>query len=476
MIAVLGLKTIAEISAVRIVDCLVEGTVVAACGALLFRILRRHGSSARFGVLFSALVGVAVLPLFSGAWTPGGPGIAGHAMLGRAAAIVVPDSWAFYLFGAWALIAGFALLRVAVGLVQLCRLRRSCRAVDIATLDRFVCETLRHSCPRSGVQLCTSNRVQSPTAIGFFKPAVVIPEWSLKELSPTELNQVLLHELAHLRRWDDWTNLVQKIVKAVWFFHPAVWWIERRISLEREMACDDVVLAQTENPRSYAECLAVLAEKSLVRRGMALAQAAVGKLRHTSLRVARILDHGRQTRKLSAWKPVTMLSTGLAGLCVVFVVASPKLIAFQRVVVPTIRSNAGVPTLASLSIAPQNAAESLRMKAPANQAALIVPASLKTHVTTQPRARATQLVFRTKRNQDPQPILAQARKLNPESLVHLAKARAIQPVVTEAVFVFVENAPPGSLEQASYEISVWRVILVRSVNAPITPATPRKEI
>jgi len=65
----------------------------------------------------------------------------------------------------------------------------------------------------------------------------------------------LLHEFAHLGRWDDWTNLAQKLVRTIFFFHPAVWWIEKRLSLEREMACDDVVLAETQNPRAYAECL-----------------------------------------------------------------------------------------------------------------------------------------------------------------------------------------------------------------------------
>src|SRR6202011_3024466 len=98
------------------------------------------------------------------------------------------------------------------------------------------------------------------------RPLVVIPAWARQELSTTELQAILLHELAHLRRWDDWTNLVQKIVGALLFFHPAVWWIEQRLSLEREMACDDVVLAETVSPRGYAECLLSLAEKSLLRR------------------------------------------------------------------------------------------------------------------------------------------------------------------------------------------------------------------
>ena len=97
---------------------------------------------------------------------------------------------------------------------------------------------------------------------------------NVKELSTAELNSILIHELAHLRRWDDWTNLGQQILKALLFFHPAVWWIESKLALEREMACDDAVLAKTANPRGYAQCLISVAEKSFARRGLALAQAA----------------------------------------------------------------------------------------------------------------------------------------------------------------------------------------------------------
>jgi len=89
----------------------------------------------------------------------------------------------------------------------------------------------------------------------------------LRELSPEELRVVLLHEFAHLRRWDDWTNLLQKLVRTIFFFHPAVWWIERRLSLEREMACDEAVLAETENPQAYAECLVSLQRKALFGAG-----------------------------------------------------------------------------------------------------------------------------------------------------------------------------------------------------------------
>jgi hypothetical protein len=172
-----------------------------------------------------------------------------------------------------------------------------------------------------------SESVRVPAAIGFHKPMIVLPAWALQDLSAEELKTILLHEHAHLQRRDDWTNLLQKVVRAVFFFHPAVWWIDAKLSLEREMACDDAVLAETGNPRAYAGCLISLLEKSCARRGWAMAQAAVGRAREASLRIAQILDAGRPgtTR---VWKPALGLAgvLSLAGFGVLL--CAPRLVMF----------------------------------------------------------------------------------------------------------------------------------------------------
>ena len=196
------------------------------------------------------------------------------------------------------------------GLWHLRVLRKSCSPIDPALLDARLQETLaRNQSPTavSAVHVRTSARSDGDRS---GEAGDRDPEWVMQELSADELNQILLHELAHLRRWDDWTNLAQKVVKALFFFHPAVWWIEKKVSLEREMACDDAVLAETASPRAYAECLAHLAEKTLIQRSVALAQAALGRIRQTSLRVAQILDGNRPASAVRAWKPAVSLVAG----------------------------------------------------------------------------------------------------------------------------------------------------------------------
>ena len=82
-------------------------------------------------------------------------------------------------------------------------------------------------------------------SLGFLHPAILIPQTLLDTLSNAELEHVVLHELAHLRRRDDWTNLAQKLIVAILPIQPALYWIGRRMSIEREMACDDWVIATT---------------------------------------------------------------------------------------------------------------------------------------------------------------------------------------------------------------------------------------
>jgi bla regulator protein blaR1 len=322
MIATLNLQSVAQLSAERILNCTAEGVVIALLAWLVLRAVGPQNSNTRFAVWFATLLGIATLPLF-GTWASSSAGLA------QRSEITMPGSWALYIFAGWLLMAAAGLLRVGLGFWHLHRLRKSCVPVDVATLDPVLRKTLEEfDSPRSA-KLCVSDSLRVPTAIGFTNSLVVIPSWTMRELSAAELNPILLHELAHLRRRDDWTNLVQKILGALLFFHPAVWWIEKKLALEREMACDDMVLASTTTPRVYAECLVALAEKSFLRRGVALAQAAVDRLRNVSLRVSQILDVNRP-QATRVWRPAPVLVGGVSLVCLVALSQAPtRLVSFE---------------------------------------------------------------------------------------------------------------------------------------------------
>ena len=319
-----------------ILVCLVEGTILAAAVALLLRLVpvSTQNSRTRFAVWFSALLVIAALPAFRGAWPAHDAGSTAGAAL-----ITISSTWALFIVFFWTAGALAGLIRVATGLGSLRRLRKSCVEIPSHLLGselHSAITSFRRSRPLS---ILVSNQALAPGAVGFFHPAIVLPAWLVEDPSAPELKYAVLHELAHLERWDDWSNLAQKLVKAVLFFHPGVWWIERNVSLEREIACDDRVIARSGNARLYAECLARLAEKSFLRRQYALVQAVVDRMRHLSLRVASILDE-RRPRGMSLWKPALPMVTVFSLLCAIPVSRTPHFVGISSGSAPMLAGSA----------------------------------------------------------------------------------------------------------------------------------------
>ena len=318
------LETVAQMAIGRILNSLPEGFLIALFAWAMLRILPRQNSGTRFAVWFVALLAIAGLPLV---------GVTGgHSLLPVAVGrplITLPGPWGLILFLAWLMAVCFTILRLTTGLWHLRELRTGCVAICMADLNPGTAKVVSDFTSSRSVTLARSEHVSVPAVVGLFKSIIVIPGWVLRELSPEELNTVLLHEFAHVRRWDSWTNLLQKIVRAVFPFHPAVWWIDRQLSLEREMACDDHVLAETANPRGYATCLIALLEKSVARRGWAMAHAVVHRAREASLRLAQILDVGRPNTR-NVWKPAMALVATFSVLCLMVVARAPEFVAFEQ--------------------------------------------------------------------------------------------------------------------------------------------------
>lgn len=333
----------------RLLFCLTAGTALIVILWVVLRLLPVRNSHTRFAVWFSAMLAIVVLPL---AFTSSLRWFISSASGGSAHPLVtVPTFWAEWIVLGWVLLVLLGFARIAFGLWQLRRLRRSCSELDIQALGPQAKEILATVEPGRRVLLLVSEQLEIPTAIGFVRPAIILPAWMLEDRAdgnphfPAEedLKYILLHEMAHLRRRDDWTNLVQRMIKSVLFFHPGMWWIERKLGLDREMACDDLVVAQTSSPRAYAQCLTSVAEKSFLRRQIALAQAAVSRVKQLSHRVAGIMDESHP-RRTNIWKPAIPMVAAVAVLCAVSASDTTQLVGFndgnsQRA---TVAANAGV--------------------------------------------------------------------------------------------------------------------------------------
>ncbi len=163
------------------------------------------------------------------------------------------------------------------------------------------------------VSLYISHHIQGPLAIGVVRSLVILPVSALMALSPEQLEAVLAHELAHVRRADYLWNLMQTMVETLLFFHPAVWWLGRRLRQQRELCCDDVAVQSCADPLVYATALLRLEERRSQRLSLAMALDGHRPWSGLSLRIARILGetNGEQG-------PRELVSIPLAVICAVF--------------------------------------------------------------------------------------------------------------------------------------------------------------
>ncbi len=492
-------QTVAQISVERILNALPEGLLIALFAWALLRVLRRQNSGTRFAVWFIALLAVAALPLLGGlgeAQTPLAPGMSwGHLR----PAITIPESWAFYVFLAWALGASAAMARLAAGILHLRRLRQSCTAIAAADLDPAVRKTAeaivasrpvekRASLHRSdSITIATSECVRVPAAIGLWKPAIVLPSWALRELPPEDLNVILLHEFAHQRRWDDWTNLIQKIVRALFFFHPAVWWIENRLSVEREMACDDAVLAETASPHGYATCLVALLEKSLAHRladkhladkRWSMAQAAVHRAREAALRLARILDTNRPAAT-RVWKPALGMVGAFSIACLAALPLAPQFVAFDRGIPasnsgheysaagsqPSFRSSVRS-SVKPMAVIP--AASRTGEPSSVGMAANLMTAKMTTARVVRAHVRANDAAGNLLA---PAGVVAARWNALPRERVVEAGANADREIVPQfRTLVFIEATQYVTSDSSGWSVQVWRVTFVTQVRERVAAA------
>jgi hypothetical protein len=448
-------QTAAQMVIGRILNSLPEGLLVALFAWVTLRLLPRQNSGTRFAVWFVALLAVAGLPLT-------GTIIGGRFLLPVDDArplVTLSGPWGTLLFLAWVLAVCAAILRLAAGLWRLRRLREGCIAIDAARLDPAIQNTVADFSSSRSVTLATSDNVNVPSAFGFFRPMIVIPAWVIRELPPEELNIILLHEFAHLRRWDDWTNLLQKVVRAVFVFHPAVWWIDGRLSLEREMACDDAVLAETANPHGYAKCLIGLLEKSFARRGWTMAQAVVHRAREASLRVAQILDAHRPHAK-HVWKPALGIVGAFSLMCLAVVPHVPQIVGFDRTTRPVLSDNVHPAAFSQ----------------PEFPAAVTIPAALRTsqsQLIRKLRRPARRVVGHAveheaverqainRRRTTPQTIAARWSVDTDPDLVDIVASRANETVMPGETLLVVRTTEQVAPNSWVWSVCVWRITLIR---------------
>jgi uncharacterized protein (TIGR03435 family) len=150
-------------------------------------------------------------------------------------------------------------LRAAGGWSRMHRLQRGAQpaSTGLERMMRRLTLTLSVSAP---VRLCTCIAVQVPTVIGWIRPLILLPVTTITGLSESQIEAILAHELAHIRRHDYLVNLLQTAIETVLFYHPAVWWVGKQMRVEREHCCDDIAVRVCGSAAEYARALVRLEE------------------------------------------------------------------------------------------------------------------------------------------------------------------------------------------------------------------------
>lgn len=187
------------------------------------------------------------------------------------------------------LITAFRLIQLLRSYLFLTRLKKTCSPLPSLLQTRL--DALAEGRAVSGG---ISNEIPAPVTLGLGSPVILIPADMVESLGPDDLDHVFVHELAHIRRGDDWTRLLQKLLEAPLFFHPATFWITRQLDLEREIACDDSVVLQTGQARPYARCLTRLADSGLRSHRPLLATGMLPGRSQLTRRIHMLLNEDRQ--------------------------------------------------------------------------------------------------------------------------------------------------------------------------------------
>jgi hypothetical protein len=395
-----------------------QGALLAAVVVVCLRLFPGLSAAARSVIWLNVFILLALLHLLPFVAGQASPRLTSHP-------IQLDPRWSLGVAAVWLALSVFRGGQLVVSAIHLHALTRRATAIEIAP----ELEPLLRAPGNRRVQLCASDEVARPSVLGFFRPRILVPPALFGNLSPTELRQVVIHEMEHLRRSDDWTNLLQKVALVLFPLNPALLWVERRLCAERELACDDRVLRSGSGRKAYALCLTHLAEYSLMRRTFSLVLGAWERRPELVRRVQRIL--AQPARTMGRKPAVAVCSALIAGAfgCTLTLAHAPQLVSF----VPMAQQAQAQPIQALPPLDPAALSQALGGR----------PRLVKAIMPTQRRQRAVSAKLNCKRHRLPQ--------LQPERLAALRippQLNAVEPART--VMVMTEWTEVRAASQVTY--------------------------
>ena len=336
-----------------VLNWVLQGCLVAAVTFLMLRTLDRAHANVRYVVCWVALLLIVALPAVPPFQSTGSADVYEPAGV----MVSLPDSWwtsAIVMLSLWMIWASVCTVRCAVALLALRRARVGSRTFP-SQVESSLAHWSRVRSEGRPATLVLSNSVTTAAVLPGGTPMIAVTPSLLTTLDATELDRVVIHEWAHVQRRDDLVSTVQIVVRIIAGWHPAVWWIVRRLHREREIACDEMTVAITGSPKSYAHCLLKLASLKGAVRAMEGApalftmsglRARVTKIVSPHRFIAPIWSRGIAMAIVST---LCITSVGVAGMELVAATALALPVVPTRILTTTLERlpPLGLPTLAT---------------------------------------------------------------------------------------------------------------------------------
>src|SRR4029450_7179247 len=239
-----------------------QGCLIAAMTMAALRVMERTRAQARYAVCWLAMAAVTLLPVLpSGFGETASSPLPSSGTAARAPVLAVPIAWwtsTEVVALAAALWLGVAAWRIARGVRAARRVRAGCAPFEVHLDSLLRCWNDVKAQGRQ-TRLMVSRDVRAASVLGGGRPIIAVAPALIEQLGPDELDRIVIHEWAHVQRRDDLMSIAHAIVRAIAGWHPAVWWLERRMLIEREIACDETAGRLTGCPKRYAACLTAIA-------------------------------------------------------------------------------------------------------------------------------------------------------------------------------------------------------------------------
>lgn len=459
-------------------DGLWVGAVVAIAVHLLMRGHRNLNAASRHAAWYAALLVIAAMPvvsfaaslahinvtatpppaIVSGPFSHSPADVESAAPPSTSIGAIAADSAPASRFGiaalgrvavyAAVLAAAVALVRIAVllsGLFALARVKRASRIVPVDVVPSLA-RAMAGDPHSRAVALRVSEALETPAAAGFRTPAILLPAALMDTIEPDALDQIALHEYAHLRRYDDWTNLFQRFIERVYWFNPAVWFVAGRVDLEREIACDDWAVAGADAVSGYADCLWHLARDGRIPAFAATAPGAFLTRNQIAARIEHLLQHRRDSAPF--WRPTKLLAVApVLAAAVALVIGRAPAIALHVDASPVANAER-VATIGTTAVAaPSDTAPALAAVIPVTAVAPHRGAAPQPYCPKPPKTHAIEHV--------------QQEHVHMHLHLHAASHRAVHQVIAERVSLTYTIRQALRVSQAT--IAQTRVTIAKTV-------------